>query len=462
VPVLDRLGEPVGVIQVLNKRGGPFGATDERRIKAFSAQMAIAIQNAQLFEDVLSLKNYNESILKSLSNGVVTLDSDLNVVKVNEAGQRILGLAAENLERTTAGAMFERNPWILKSLGYVGQTSGNDYHADADYKLPDGNTASVNVTVTPLLSIENKNLGYMVVFEDITREKRMRSTMARYMAKEVVERLLANNEAALEGTTTTATVLFSDIRRFTSLAESMTARETVKMLNEYFTEMVEIVFAFGGILDKYIGDAIMAIFGAPIESADDASHALKVANEMIRVLRRLNRKRKTSGLDPIEIGVGLATGEVLAGSIGSEKRLEYTVIGDSVNLASRLESATKHYGASILMDAVTVNNIKEPGLLRRVDLIRVKGKLKPTKVFESLAHHDEETFPRVRDVLHLYNDGLEQFGARDWTRALDCFAGVLALNPLDGPSKVYINRCRYYVANPPPDDWDGVWAMEQK
>jgi adenylate cyclase len=463
VPVLERLGEAVGVVQVLNKRGGPFAATDERRIKAFSAQIAIAIQNAQLFADVLSLKNYNESILKSLSNGVVTLDGDLQVVKANEAAQRILQISPEMLQGATAESLFaERNPWLMKSLAYVGKTGGSDYHADTDYKVAAGAGASLNVTVTPLFSVEGKTIGYMIVFEDITREKRMRGTMARYMAKEVVERLLANNEEVLQGTATTATVLFSDIRRFTTLAESMSARETVKMLNEYFTEMVEIVFQYGGILDKYIGDAIMAIFGAPIETADDASHAVTVANEMIRALRRMNQQRAERDLIPIEIGVGLATGEVLAGSIGSQKRLEYTVIGDSVNLASRLESATKHYGAAILLDGVTLANIKEPKLLRRVDLLRVKGKVKPAEVYESLDHFDASTFPHMAEVLGHFNEGLARYAELQWDRAIEQFNAGLHLHPGDGPSKVYVNRCRYYQENPPEADWDGVWAMAEK
>jgi adenylate cyclase len=226
--------------------------------------------------------------------------------------------------------------------------------------------------------------------------------------------------------------------------------------------MVEVVLQHGGILDKYIGDAIMATFGAPIESAEDASHAVAVANEMIRSLARLNRRRAETGLPALEIGIGLATGEVLAGSIGSVKRLEYTVIGDSVNLASRLESATKHYGAAILVDGVTVAHMKNPALLRRVDLLRVKGKLRPAEVYESLEHHTAETFPDLPEVLGLFNEGLARYAARDWPGALRDFGAALRLHPCDGPSKVYVNRSRYYAENPPPDDWDGVWAMTEK
>jgi adenylate cyclase len=153
---------------------------------------------------------------------------------------------------------------------------------------------------------------------------------------------------------------------------------------------------------------------------------------------------------------------VLAGSIGSAKRLDYTVIGDSVNLASRLESATKQYGASILIDGTTVSHLDHPKRLRRVDLLQVKGKLKPAEVFESLEHHDPETFPHVDEVIGVFNEGLERYTAQDWRGALRCFGEALRLNPGDGPSKVYVERSRYYADNPPGPEWDGVWTAKEK
>jgi adenylate cyclase len=462
-PVLDREGTPVGAIQVLNKRGGPFSAIDERRLKAFSAQIAISIQNAQLFANVLELKNYNESILKSLSNGVVTLDAEMCLVKMNEAAQRILGATPDAVAGQPGEAVFgERNRWLLKSLAFVRETAGSDYHADVDYVSASGEAAAVNLTATPLFGVDSELIGTMLIFEDITREKRVRSTMARYMAKEVVERLLANNEEVMQGTATTATVLFSDIRRFTALAENLTARETVQMLNEYFSEMVDMVFTHNGILDKYIGDAIMAIFGAPIETPVDANNALAAANGMLRTLRALNATRVGRNAPPIEIGIGLATGEVLAGSIGSQKRLEYTVIGDSVNLASRLEGATKHYGAGILLDAATLAKITAPKLVRAVDLVRVKGRETPTEIHESLEHHDDTTFPGREEAVEIFAAGVKAYRARDWRAALAQFGQVLEIRPNDGPSKVYVSRCRYYAEHAPPTDWDGVWTLQEK
>ena len=462
-PVIDRVGLHLGVVQVLNKRGGPFAALDVRRVKAFCAQIAIAIHNAQLFSDVLALKNYNESILKSLSNGVVTLDQRLNVAKVNEAAERILGFAANDVLGRPAEQVFgNRNAWITHSLEYVVAQNSNDYHADTELLTPDGNTAAVNCTAAPLLDLDNKAIGYMLVLEDITREKRVRTTMSRYMAKEVVDRLLASGDEVLKGSSHVATVLFSDIRQFTTLTESMSPQQTVAMLNEYFTEMVEVVLTHGGMLDKYIGDALMAIFGAPVEEVSDADRSLQVATEMIRALDQLNARRAGESLPAIDIGVGLATGEVLAGSVGSVKRMEYTVIGDTVNLAARLESANKHYGTKVLVSGPTVEALTKPAVLRRLDVLQVKGKSKPTQLYESLGHHTEHSFPSMHRVIELYEGGFDRYQQRDWVSAIANFTEALELAPKDRPSRIFLDRCRYYTRHPPGADWNGVWIMEEK
>jgi adenylate cyclase len=462
-PVIDRAGERLGVVQVLNRRGGPFNAGDVRRLKAFCAEIAVAIQNAQLFSDVLALKNYNESILKSLSNGVVTLDDGLVVAKANEAAQRILGIPGELLLGRPAQQVFGNlNGWITASLAYVARMGAADYHADTDLRLPDGRIAAVNLTSAPFFDIEGKPAGYMLVFDDITREKRVRTTMARYMAKEVVDRLLASGQDVLQGSALVATVLFSDIRRFTTLAEAMTPSDTVSMLTDYFTEMVDVIFKHGGMLDKYMGDALMAIFGAPVAGSADADNALDGATEMIRALRRFNECRSENGLEPIDIGIGLATGEVLAGSVGPIKRMEYTVIGDNVNLAARLESANKYYGTSVLVAASTVAALKSPAVLRRLDAIQVKGMSRPTHVYESLGHHTRHTFPKLNTMITAYEAGLKHYERRDWQRALASFGRALELAPQDRPSRIFVDRCRYYRDSPPGEDWNGVWIMEQK
>ncbi len=463
VPITDKAGERLGVVQVLNKHGGAFGPIDIRRAKAFCAQIAISIQNAQLFSDVLALKNYNESILKSLSNGVVTLDQALNIVKINEAAERILGMTADQVLNRSAMQVFgNRNAWVTRSLDYVASMGTSDYHADTDFALPDGNAAAINLTAAPLFETAGRPIGCMLVLEDITREKRIRNTMARYVAKEVVDKLIASGQDFLDGTSHVATVLFSDIRRFTTLAEAMSPQETVAMLNDYFTSMVEVVFTHGGVLDKYIGDAIMAVFGTAVSNVSDADNSLTVATEMLRELARFNQRRRERNLEAIEIRIGIATGEVLAGSLGSRRRLEYTVIGDNVNLAARLEGANKHYGTTVLLAASTVEALKSRPILRRLDLIQVKGKLQPTLAYESLGHYDTERFPKLGALISAYEAGLDCYQRRDWGTAIRHFGEALEAVPSDQPSRIFIDRCRYYSENPPPENWNGIWIMADK
>jgi adenylate cyclase len=463
VPVIDRTGERLGVVQVLNKRDGQFTQVDIRRLKAFSAGIAVGLENANLFSDVLALKNYNESILKSLSNGVVTLNRQCVIVKVNEAAQRILGLSSEALANRPAEQVFGNlNAWITRSLEFVAQMGATDYHADTDLKQPDGGIASVNLTAAPFLDTEGKSIGYMLVFEDLTREKRVRNTMARYVAKEVVDQLLASGEDVLEGSSLVATVLFADIRRFSLMSETMTPRHTVSMLNEFFTEMVEVIFTRGGMLDKYMGDGLMAIFGAPIVGSADADNALDVANDMVRALGLFNTRRVGRGFEPIEIGIGLATGEVLAGSVGASKRMEYTAIGNNVNLAARLESANKYYGTAVLLAATTVDELKSPAVLRRLDLIQAKGISQPTWVYESLGHHTRRTFPKLASVIKAYEAGVNCYQRRDWQGSLGHFGTALELAPQDRPSRIFYDRCRYYQTSAPDEAWEGVWIMQEK
>jgi adenylate cyclase len=222
------------------------------------------------------------------------------------------------------------------------------------------------------------------------------------------------------------------------------------------------VFQYGGMLDKYIGDAIMAVFGTAISGASDADNSLLVATEMIRELACFNERRAEQRLEPIAIGIGIATGEVLAGSLGSRRRLEYTVIGDNVNLAARLEGANKHYGTTILVAESTVEALRSRAILRRIDRVQVKGKSQPTLAYEAMDHYDPEQYPRLPALISAYEAGLESYERRDWSRAIQHFADALDVAPNDQPSRIFIDRCRYYTDNPPPENWNGVWIMDDK
>jgi adenylate cyclase len=463
VPIVARGERKIGAMQILNRKGGAFGSADERRLRAFSAQAAVAIENAQLFEEVSAERNYNEAILHSMNNAVLTLDADGVLRKVNHSALRILQRNADELiGHRLDEHFFGRNSWVANSLEKVRATGHTDITVDTDLLVEGAGTISVNLATVRLNSMRNEPIGYMLMMEDITYEKRLRNTMSRYMSKSVVDQLMESGEAVLGGTGRDVSVLFSDIRGFTSISERLGAKETVALLNEYFTDMVDIVFAHNGVLDKYIGDMIMAVFGSVIQSKDDASNAVMVGNKMLTGLHQLNRRRAARGGEPIRIGVGISTGNVVAGNIGSLKRMEYTVIGDRVNLAERLESANKFYGTSVLMCEATYAATKDHAAAREIDLIRVRGREMPVAIYEALGHHSEDSFPRRDEVIGAFSAGLRLYRMRDWDKAEHFFREALAANPDDKPSKIYLERCGIYLVTPPAADWDGVWTMQSK
>lgn len=462
IPITTQHGTRVGVMQMLNKKAGFFGSGDEKRLVALCAQAAVSLENARLFGQVNAARIYNEGILSSMSNGVVTMDASWTITKVNKAAAIILRSTEETLQGMTAKQVFGgRNEWILRSLEKVRSSGKTDITVDTDVLLAGSEAVSINLTAVPLVTSPDQAIGYMLVVEDISREKRLRNTMSRYMSKAVVDQLLDSGEAMLEGAGREVSVLFSDIRNFTAMSERLGARETIVMLNEYFTDMVDIVFAHNGILDKYIGDMIMAVFGSVKSNEGDADDAVEVGNRMMTGLRSLNERRLRAGRDAINIGVGISTGHVVVGNIGSPKRLEYTVIGDRVNLAERLESANKYYGTGVLLCQYTAEKLRRPALLREIDFVRVRGSTQPLAVFEALNHHTEESFPRRVEVLQAHAEGLRLYRQRDWRRAADCFHAASLANPLDRPSRMFRERCQSYMATPPADGWDGVWAMGQ-
>ena len=469
--VRNKTGKPIGVCQVLNKSGGPFTEIDERRLGAFSAQAAIAIENAQLFEEVNNIKNYNEAILESMTNGVISLDAEGNIAKANGAALALM-LCTDEPERLIGKAAYEffagPNDWLVEGIKKVLLSGHYDEAHDVLLTLPDWNdsgsqaVASVNVLLHPLTNIKGERIGCLLVLEDITNEKRLRSTMARYMTKEVADKLLEEGEEALGGTLQQSTVLFSDIRAFTSLAERVGPQETVGMLNEYFTIMVDLIMSNSGILDKYIGDALMAVFGAPFSTGEDEDNAVRTAIQMLQSLQAFNRERVQLSKEPIRVGVGINSDQILSGNIGSDRRMDYTVIGDGVNLAARLESATKTYGVSVLISEFTVDRLKGDYRLREVDRLRVKGKENAVSMFEALDIYPEGAFPNLDLVVPVYDKGLAAYRGRDFKDALSKFEQALNLHPGDSVSRLYRERCLHFIESPPPEDWDGVYRMKTK
>ena len=460
MPIATRGGNKVGVMEILNKKEGAFTAGDQRRLEALCAQAAVSIENAQLFKDVSDSRNYNESILRSMSNGVVTLDAGNVVSKVNQSALRILQRSEGEILGHEVGDVFSGpNSWVTNSLDKVLRTGRTDSTVDSDLVLGRRQAVSVNMTAVPLQDMHDERIGSMLIMEDITREKRLRNTMSRYMSKAVMDELLEDGNAALRGVNREVSVLFSDIRGFTTMSERLGARETVAMLNDYFTDMVDVVFAHNGILDKYIGDMIMAVFGSVRSRRDDAANAVLVGSRMMMALRELNLRRSAAGQEPIHIGIGISTGDVVAGSIGSPKRLEYTVIGDRVNLAERLQNANKYYGTGVLMCETTAARLNKPVRMRDLDLIRVRGMQAPVSLCEVMEHHTAESFPHLDEVIFAFTEGVAHYRDRKWDQAIRLFSEALRANPADRPSSLYLQRCEIYRKTPPPENWDGVWSL---
>jgi len=460
IPVTNKEGKTIGVSQVLNKRGGPFTNEDEARLNAFTSQISIGIENATLFKNVQKLMNYTESMLHSMTNGVITINEDDLIITCNPAGIRIMRIESEeDVLKQNVGAFFSGdNEWILNKLEDVEEV---EVIMDAELVFG-GETISANITILPLLDEEEKALGTMLMIEDISSEKRMKSTMSRYMDANLADQLLESGDDVLGGKQSVGTVLFSDIRSFTTLTEKLGPQGTVTLLNEYFTIMVDIIQGEGGMLDKFIGDAMMVIFGTPIAHDDDPDRAVRAAIKMMTELNEFNKLQKQQGMMAIDHGIGLNTDEIVSGNIGSPKRMDYTVIGDGVNLAARLESACKKYGAHILLSEYSFDSLKATYRIRQVDRVIVKGKTEPVGVYEVVDYHDKSTFPNMIEVLGHFNNGTEYYNEGRWNDAIKLFKEALAGNPDDKCSQMYVERCEHLIANPPAGEWDGVWVFTDK
>jgi adenylate cyclase len=323
---------------------------------------------------------------------------------------------------------------------------------------------SINLTVNPLTNPEGGVRGGLVVLEDISQEKRMKTTMYRYLTPRVAEQVMALGEDALMvGERKDVTILFSDIRGYTTLTENLGAAEVVSLLNQYFETMVEAVFNHEGTLDKFIGDALMAVFGAPLPLIENhAWRAVQAALEMRQRLEEFNQRRIIQEQPRIHIGIGISSGEVVSGNIGSHKRMDYTVIGDGVNLSSRLEGVTKEYGCDIVLSEFTYQLCSDRIWVRQLDKIRVKGKHQAVNIYELIGDRTTNLDTITQDFLYNYHAGRAAYLSRNFRQAIVCFEAAQQIQPTDQPVNIHLKRAHNYLENPPPNSWDGIWTMETK
>ena len=317
--------------------------------------------------------------------------------------------------------------------------------------------------VYPVLTMATVYLG-ITVYRYVTEErekKKIRGAFQYYLTASVINEMLKDpTKLKLGGDKKDLSVLFSDIRGFTTVSEKLTPEELVHLLNEYLTVMTDIVFKYDGLLDKYMGDAIMAVFGAPLDQPDHALRACRTALGMMAELGVLQKKWLAEGRPVLNIGIGINTGEMVVGNMGSQMRFDYTVMGDSVNLGSRLEGINKEYGTNIVISEFTQSSVKDALFCRELDSVRVKGKKLPVRIYELIGERassqDKAAF------VNLFEEGLAKYKQGLWDEAIAVFRRVLEIRPGDPPSELYIKRCQMLKENPPEGEWDGVFTMTTK
>jgi adenylate cyclase len=322
------------------------------------------------------------------------------------------------------------------------------------------------IPVVPPIAAVFANYVGSAVYQYLTERKQkvmIKGMFSQYLNPHVVNELIAHPEKLkLGGERKELSVLFSDIAGFTTFSEKLPPEELVLVLNEYLSAMTEIVFKNDGTLDKYEGDAVMAFWGAPVELDNNALHACNAALEMQEKLVEIREKWRAEGKPNVQVRIGLNTGEMVVGNMGGIGKFDYTVIGDSVNLGSRLEGANKQYGTYIMASERTQELVKDYFVFRELDLLVVKGKTMPIKVFELLGRKDDSV-PAIKiSAVEQYLGGLELYRRKQFAEAIKKFNEALAIDPADSPSTLYIERSKVYLDTPPPDDWNGVFVLKTK
>lgn len=294
------------------------------------------------------------------------------------------------------------------------------------------------------------------------RNEWVTSIFGKYVSESIVDRLVQGQITPnMEGQNQELTILFADLRSFTSISEQLNAQQTTQLLNSFFAAMIPQIQKKQGTVDKLIGDAVMAFFGAPIAYTDHAQQAAIAALNMQHSLHELKRNNDMPGIQLLEMGIGLNSGEVTVGNLGCEAFMDYTVIGDNVNLASRMEGLNKVYGSHILLSQQTAEQLDNSLCIRELDRVMVKGKDKATTLYE-LVGFNSQIDKSQQKLLELFATGLKLYRDRDWSQAQHCFEQALALNPDDSPSSLYMHRITQLQANPPGQEWDSITRFKRK
>ncbi len=505
MPIFNADGDLIGVTQLVNKRKqgdyppynpmdwphapecwkASFNRSDREFMEAFNIQAGIAIQNAKLFEKVnqqyqtiqqqyaqiQQQEQVQRDILRSLTNGVVSTNAAGEIIAANPMAMQLLGLSdRDSLEGKSICNLIQIEEgnfsgWFNAALAAKDEKSRQQYYPDRALRAGAGSEPrSVHLSINSIADASDANnvYGVLVVMDDISDEKRLKNTMYRYMTQELAEQLLQSGGAKLGGDRKEMSILFSDIRGYTKLVENMPPEEVVNMLNDYFAAMVEPIFKHKGTLDKYIGDAIMGVFGSPVPIENHPWSAVQTALEMRSSLAEFNARRQAVQKPAIRIGIGIHSGTAISGNIGHARRMEFTAIGDDVNLASRLEGTTKMYGCDIVISGSTYQPCADRIWVRELDIVRVKGKNQPVSLCELVGLRSDPIPEIKQQIVELYEQGRAFYLKREFQRALERFEAILAIDSSDKASLLHAQRCLYWLQNPLPAGWDGIETLTEK
>ena len=357
-----------------------FNELDLDILTSLSNQAAVAMDNAKLFKEITEAKQFNESILGSIATGVITINILGEVDSVNKAGENILKMDNDSIINNHYMFLFEKDPDIIEIITKTELSKKITTEINMPFLTASQETI-VNVSAAPRIDVNGNIEGLVIAIEDISDVSKVKNTFKRYVSKQVVDNLLEDEtKLNLGGEEREVSILFTDIRGFTSMSENMEPEQVVMTLNEYFSEMIDIVFKHNGTLDKIIGDELMVVFGAPLAAEDDTERALNTAVEMQNKIKELNNIRKQRGEDPVLVGAGINKGFVVSGNIGSRDMMDYTVIGDTVNLGSRLCSAAGP--GEIIVSKEVIKNQEDNFSFEELKPIMVKGKKDKINIFK--------------------------------------------------------------------------------
>ncbi|KAF0223430.1 MAG: adenylate [Rhodospirillaceae bacterium] len=398
--------------------------------------------------------------LDTVRQAVLAFGIDGRLFYANAVAPRLLGDDGIAAGRSTLDQVFDGlNEFIVDDIRAVLADGAAKAALPVDYALPSGDWLPCLFTIVPVPDPNGRGNGVLVLIEDKSVEHSLRKVLDQTMSSSVTDAIIAGDSLGLDGKEADATMLFCDIRSFTTLCENMSAGSLVAMLNEYFTFMADVIRGNNGIIDKYIGDAIMALFGVPSANPRQADDAVAAAIAMIQALELFNGDRAKAGEASFQIGIGIASGMVIAGTLGSPERKNYTVIGDAVNLASRIEGLTKLYGAEILVCGRTRAAMTGRVPTRLVDVVKVKGQDTATELHQIL---NRAILGAALDThLSSFAAALAAYQEGRFQAAGEAFDAIARHIPDDATSAMLAARCRDLAAAPPAN-WQGIWKLDSK